>query len=97
MNSGMSSNGRTHDSGSWYRGSNPCIPAIKAVIIVFNDDRFLVLIIQGSPFWGLMLSTLCLLSCRAVFQIGKQVSQLGRGESNAGVGTSIVQAHLFTL
>lgn len=52
MNTGMSSNGRTHDSGSWYRGSNPCIPAIKAVIILFNDDRFLVLKIQSSPFGG---------------------------------------------
>src|SRR5262245_55268829 len=25
--SGTSSNGRTHDSGSCYRGSNPCVPA----------------------------------------------------------------------
>lgn len=24
---GMSSNGRTYDSGSYYRGSSPCIPA----------------------------------------------------------------------
>jgi hypothetical protein len=24
---GKSSNGRTHDSGSWNRGSNPCFPA----------------------------------------------------------------------
>lgn len=26
---GVSSNGRTHDSGSWNRGSNPCTPAIR--------------------------------------------------------------------
>ncbi len=30
---GKSSNGRTHDSGSWNRGSNPCFPATQKSLI----------------------------------------------------------------
>ncbi len=32
---GKSSNGRTHDSGSWNQGSNPCFPALKIPIIPY--------------------------------------------------------------